>query len=92
MNLQYPDSEVLKSYDEALAIIGRLGLGYDFIHVCPNNCVLLRKQYANHANYLECNASRWIDADGRKKISVKVLRDFPLIPRLQRMVILKKQS
>jgi hypothetical protein len=91
-NLQYPDSDVPKTYDEALAIIGRLGLGYDSIHVCPNNCVLFRKQYAKHDHCPKCNASRWVDADGRKKIPEKVLRHFPLIPRLQRMFISKKQS
>ncbi|XP_071679830.1 uncharacterized protein [Lolium perenne] len=38
--LQYPNSSIPKSYEEALSIVGRLGLGYESIHVCPNNCVL----------------------------------------------------
>jgi hypothetical protein len=34
-----------KSYNEAKNILKELGLGYDSIHVCFNNCVLFRKQY-----------------------------------------------
>ncbi|KAK1651836.1 hypothetical protein QYE76_069641 [Lolium multiflorum] len=90
--LQYPNSSIPKSYEEALSIIGRLGLGYDSIHVCPNNCVLFRKDYAKENNCPKCKASRWKDADGRRQIPEKVLRHFPLIPRLQRMFLSKEQS
>ena len=75
-----------------MSIIRRLGLGYVSIHVCPNNCVLFRKDLAKHDNCPKCNASRWKDADGKKSIPEKVLRHFPLIPRLQRMFISKKSS
>lgn len=92
LSLQFPDSCVPRSYDEALSIIRRLGLGYVSIHVCPNNCVLFRKDLAKHDNCPKCNASRWKDADGKKSIPEKVLRHFPLIPRLQRMFISKKSS
>ena len=92
LSLQFPNSCVPKSYDEALSIIRRLGLGYVSIHVCPNNCVLFRKDLAKHDNCPKCNASRWKDADGKKSIPEKVLRHFPLIPRLQRMFISKKSS
>ena len=92
LSLQFPDSCVPRSHDEALSIIRRLGLGYVSIHVCPNNCVLFRKDLAKHDNYPKCNASRWKDADGKKSIPEKVLRHFPLIPRLQRMFISKISS
>ena len=92
LSLQFPDSCVPRSYDEALSIIRRLGLGYVSIHVCPNNCVLFQKDLAKHDNCPKCNASRWKDADGKKSIPEKVLRHFPLIPRLQRMFISKKSS
>nr|XP_045088019.1 uncharacterized protein LOC123495193 [Aegilops tauschii subsp. strangulata] len=92
LSFEFPYSCVPGSYDEALSIIRRLGLGYVSIHVCPNNCVLFRKDLAKHDNYPKCNASRWKDADGKKSIPEKVLRHFPLIPRLQRMFISKKSS
>ena len=92
MTLQYPDSEIPKSYDEALSIISRLGLGYVSIHVCPNNCVLFRKQFANYDKCPKCDASRWKNGDAKKRIPAKVLRQFLLIPRLEWMFISKKQS
>jgi hypothetical protein len=92
LNLQFPNSSVPRSYDDALSIIRKLGLGYVSIHVCPNRCVLFRKDYAKLDNCPKCNASRWIDADGKKRIPAKVLRHFPLIPRLKRMFISEKGS
>jgi hypothetical protein len=92
LNLQFPNSSVPKHYDEALSIIRKLGLGYVSIHVCPNNCVLFRKQLAKHDNCPQCGASRWKDGDGKRQIPEKVLRHFPLIPRLQRMFLSKKSS
>ena len=61
------------------------------IHVCPNNCVLLRKQYEDLDNFPVCQASRWKDPLN-KKVPEKVLRHFPLIPRLQWIFATKKTS
>jgi hypothetical protein len=36
----YPNSELPKSYEEAMKYLKELGLGYENIHVCKNNCVL----------------------------------------------------
>jgi hypothetical protein len=69
-----------------------LGLGFVSIHVCPNNCVLFRKNLAKLENCPKCKASRWKDGDGKRKVPEKVLRHFPLIPRLRRMFVSKKGS
>jgi hypothetical protein len=53
--------------------------------------VLFRKKYAKLDNCLVCGLSRWVDAE-RKKIPQKVLRHFPLIPRLQRMFVNKEAA
>ena len=82
---------VPKSYDESKKMLRELGLGYTSIHVCPNNCVLFRKTYAGLDNCPVCKASRWKDPE-KKKIPAKVLRHFPLIPRLQRLFVSKKSS
>ena len=87
LTLQFPGSSVPKDYEDALRVIRKLGLGYVSIHVCPNNCVLYRKAYAKYDNCPKCNLSRWKDADGKKSIPEKVLRHFPLKPRLQRMYL-----
>jgi len=69
---------------DANKYLRELGLGYDEIHVCENNCVLFRKTYANMDACPKCKQSRWEDKDG-KRVPRKVLRHFPLIPRLKRM-------
>jgi hypothetical protein len=63
---------VPKSYDDAKKLLRRLGLGYDSIHVCLNNCVLFRKQYAELDHCPFCEMSRWKDHE-RKRIPQKVL-------------------
>ena len=78
----FPECNTLpKSYEEAKRLVKELGLGYDSIHVCYNNCVLFRKEYAHHNNCPICDLSRWKDPE-RKKIPQKVLRHFSLPPRL----------
>jgi hypothetical protein len=43
----FPEFNTLpKSYDKAKSILKELGIGYESIHVCYNNYVLFRKQYA----------------------------------------------
>ena len=54
----FPDFNTLpKSYNEAKKLLKDLGLGYESIHVCYNNCVLFRKNYANHDNCPICGFS-----------------------------------
>ncbi|WVZ71512.1 hypothetical protein U9M48_020091 [Paspalum notatum var. saurae] len=83
----FPEGNILpKSYNAAKSLLKELGLGYESIHVCFNNCVLFRKKYAKLDNCPVCGLSRWKDAE-RKKIPQKVLRYFPLVPRLKRMFV-----
>jgi hypothetical protein len=92
LSLAFPKCPIPASYDEAKKVIRALGLGYDSIHVCPNNCVLFRKELAKMDKCPVCGASRWKDEDTRKQIPNKVLRHFPVVPRLQRMFASKKLS
>jgi hypothetical protein len=80
-----------KSYYEAKTLLRELGLGYESIHVCCNNCVLFRKKFAKLDNCPVWGLSRWVDAE-RKKIPQKVLQHFPLVRRLQRMFVNKKAA
>jgi hypothetical protein len=78
-----------KSYNEAKNLLKELGLGYDSIHVCFNNCMLFRKQYAKLDDCPICGLSRWKDLE-RKKIPQKVLQHFPLALRLKKMFATKE--
>jgi hypothetical protein len=85
----FPEGNALpKSYNEAKNILKELGLGYESIHACNNNCVLFKKRYAHLDKCPICGLSRWKDEE-RKKIPQKVLRHFPLAPRLKRLFATK---
>lgn len=92
LSLAFPNCSLPASFHEAKKLIRALGLGYESIHVCPNNCILFRKEHANKDNCLVLDESRWKDNDAKKKIPQKVLRHFPLIPRLKRMFASKKTA
>ncbi|CAL5419916.1 unnamed protein product [Camellia sinensis] len=83
------------SYNEAKQIIRDLGLDYQKIHVCKNDCVLFWKEYENEDECPTCKAPRYKVRKGKgkgKKIPHKVLRYFPLKPRLQRLFISRKTA
>lgn len=88
----FPQCQLPKSYDEAKKYLRELGLGYVSIHVCKNNCVLFRKEYANMDLCPICGESRWEDGVGDRKVPRKVLRHFPLIPRLKRIFASKRTA
>jgi hypothetical protein len=92
LSLAFPQCYVPASYKEAKKLIKALGLGYESIHVFPNNCVLFWKDYEKNNVCLVCGASRWKDGEARNKGPQKVLRHFPLIPRLKRMFASAKIS
>ncbi|GJX18329.1 hypothetical protein Tco_0219161 [Tanacetum coccineum] len=64
-----------------------IGLGYESIHACVNDCFLFQgKDHKDKQFCLVCNMSRWKDINTPgKKVPKKVLRYFPIIPRLQRL-------
>ncbi|RLM66420.1 uncharacterized protein C2845_PM16G03270 [Panicum miliaceum] len=98
--LVLPDGHCLPtSLEKVQKVVRDLGLDYQKIHACVNDCVLFRGDYADKDNCPTCGESRWketggtekddpIDSDCGKKqkhFPCKILRYFPLIPRLQRL-------
>ena len=90
----FPEGEVLpKTYYEANKLLKGLGLGYVNIHACKNDCSLFWKAHENAEICHICGSSRWkIDPINGKKIPHKVLKYFPLSPRLQRLFMSKKSA
>jgi hypothetical protein len=80
---------------EAKKFLSSMGLGYEKIPACRNDCLLFWKDNKDLDSCPVCGESKWradthVDEDGevitsRKKRRVKTLRWFPLIPRLQRL-------
>ena len=71
------------SRDEAKKMISKLGLDYNVIHACPNDCILYRGGYDNEEKCPKCGTLHYKDAYG--KIPHKVLQHFPLTPRITHM-------
>lgn len=67
---------------EAKKVIKDIGLGYHTIHACVNDCILYRGEYESLNSCPICKESRW--RKPQSKVPQKVLRHFPIIPRLQR--------
>ncbi|XP_050290108.1 uncharacterized protein LOC126728302 [Quercus robur] len=53
------DAKLPKDHYEAKKIVRDLGLGYEKIHACPNDCMLFWKQNVNLEACPCCKASRW---------------------------------
>ncbi|XP_029128474.1 uncharacterized protein LOC114916287 [Cajanus cajan] len=95
LNDALPEENTLpKSFYDTKKIISGLGLGYEKIHACPNDCILYKNDLSNEEKCPKCNFSRWknnsSDDEARKKIPAKILRWFPLKPRLQRLFMSSK--
>jgi len=80
---------------EAKKFLSSMGLGYEKIPACRNDCMLFWKDNKDLNSCTVYGEAKWradthIGEDGevissRKKRPVKMLRWFPLIPRLQRL-------
>ncbi|XP_062099743.1 uncharacterized protein LOC133805579 [Humulus lupulus] len=88
LKLAFPKGNKIPStYYEAKKRLQKLGLGYESIHVCEHDCCLFYKEHSTKETCPICGSSRWISpekTDG-KKVPHKVMRYFPLTPRLKRL-------
>ncbi|XP_019244413.1 PREDICTED: uncharacterized protein LOC109224281 [Nicotiana attenuata] len=86
-------SFVPNSFYEAKKVLRDLGLGYNKIDACQNDCILYWRDYANAQSCPKCGKSRWkSDEQKGKKVACKVLRHFPIKPRLQRLYMAKETA
>ncbi|XP_019230042.1 PREDICTED: uncharacterized protein LOC109211006 [Nicotiana attenuata] len=86
----FPFAKLPESFNNAKNMIKDLGLHYEKIHACPNDCMLFWNNNANADNCSVCGSSRWKSSNRAltntsSKVPAKVLRYFPLKPRLQRI-------
>nr|XP_025886735.1 uncharacterized protein LOC112941461 [Solanum lycopersicum] len=93
----FPFAQIPDSFYKAKKVIKDLGLHYEKIHACTNDCILFWNDNAMFDNFSVCGASRWKnvrnDLNNKvTKIPVKVLRYFPLKPRLQRIFMCSETS
>jgi hypothetical protein len=70
------------SWVEAKKVLKSIGMEYQIIHACPNDCVLYRCDHASKLTCPECDTPRYKDNMVTNKVPQKAMRYFPLIPRL----------
>jgi len=82
-------NEVPSSLHDAKKTLKVLGLGFEKIHACPNDCILYRKDFEVELECPVCNTSRWKQKKNSDEvmegIPAKVLWYLPIIPRLLRL-------
>lgn len=80
----FPEGTTLPSttYDAKKKMLKDLGLGYEVIHACKYDCALFWKEYEALEKCPYCGEPRYKFKGNKKKIPQKVLRYFPLKPRL----------
>ncbi|CAA7023827.1 unnamed protein product [Microthlaspi erraticum] len=99
---RFPDS-----FSDMKKTIRKLGLTYLTIHVCPNDCMLYWGEDSSREKCKVCENSRWKASrikEGdtmektkkkkkkKKQQAAKILRYFPLKPRLQRLFMSSKTA
>jgi hypothetical protein len=68
----------------AKTLTHQLGLDYKTIHACARGCVLFSEEHQNVVNCPKCGGPCYKD-EINKMFPIKVLRNFPIVPILQRM-------
>ena len=81
------DNCLPKDHRHVQKVLNGLGLGYEKIHACKNNCILFYKENKALDKCPECNESRFKMTSQNKttKIPQKVMCYLPLKPRLRRL-------
>ncbi len=74
------NNKIPSSSYEAHMLIKSFGLIYDSIHACVNGCVFFQRTLKHVHVCPKCDSNKYVDGLG--DVPRKVLRHFPLIPRL----------
>ncbi|XP_044499442.1 uncharacterized protein LOC123220908 [Mangifera indica] len=100
----FPHAKLPTSFNVAKKMVKDLGLEYQKIHACPNDCMLFWDENETLSSCKVCGASRWksngnVVGNSQERLSKKgyqipkkVFRYFPLILRLQRLFMCKKTA
>nr|GEV62600.1 hypothetical protein [Tanacetum cinerariifolium] len=89
-----PDSTLCSNYYESKKIVSQLGLGYQKIDVCPNDCMIYYNEENKDNDKCQVCSHLWykpIEQDSLKMqgIPYKYMHYLPLTPRLQRLYMSK---
>jgi hypothetical protein len=77
-------------------IIRGLGMDYEMIDVCKDNCMLFMNEHAGEKKCMQCGQYIFVEVDNDEGVKVmtdvahKQLHYFPLTPRVERLFLSKK--
>ncbi|XP_074373883.1 uncharacterized protein LOC141714249 [Apium graveolens] len=103
MREAFPDAYIPLYFSSAKSIIKDLGLDYQNIHACPNDCMIYWGENKDDKACKTCDISIWKVVEKKgitgndpekviRKVLAKVMRYFPLKPRMQRLFMSKEYS
>lgn len=86
-----PKDNTLSTYHyEAKKILCLMGMKYQIIHVCPNDCILYRKKFKTLTTCPRCRLSRYKvkdDNDDEDNMKAKMLLYLSIIPRFKHLFV-----
>ena len=83
--IMHVGNEMPQTQTDAKKLLNSIGMEYNKIHACRNACILFCNKHEHLQECPQCGSSRYIEDVIGKAIPVKVLRHFPIIPRLKSM-------
>ncbi|XP_070023273.1 uncharacterized protein [Nicotiana sylvestris] len=104
---EMPDLNIPISYNKSKSMVKNLGLDYEKIDACPNDCMLFRNDHKDDEYCHVCGSSRYIkytevdsdevdsELESSKKgyrVPANNLSHFSLIPRLKRLFMCSKTA
>jgi hypothetical protein len=90
--------KMLKDMYQSKKLLSALGMEYEKIDACEDNCMLFYKEHKGETKCLKCGKSRFVEVvneDGEKvttKVAHKQLRYMPLMPQMKQLLISKKTA
>ncbi|XP_038711782.1 uncharacterized protein LOC120005976 [Tripterygium wilfordii] len=83
------DNRMPVTFYQAKKSVSKLGLGYQRIYCCPDDCMIYYKDDAHLTQCKFCGVNRYkpwrTGRENFKEIPIKLMWYLPLIPRLQRL-------
>jgi hypothetical protein len=85
-----------KDMYQSKKLLSALGMEYEKINVCKDNCMIFYKEHKNEKKCLKCGKSRFVEVVNEDsemvmtKTAHKQLRYMPLMPRMKWLFISKK--
>ncbi|XP_039805278.1 uncharacterized protein LOC120669560 isoform X2 [Panicum virgatum] len=95
LNDALPEGSALpRSFHEPKKLVKSIGIGYNSIHACENDCILYWKVNSKLDSCPKCKVSCWksIRKSHTYKVPRKVLRYFPIKKCLQRLFLSSKTA